>query len=1365
MNKNELFTAGTDELVPLGDAARQAVDSLRGYAYQVTAAALAWLDLDEGGRLYLEVAEDYAVVVHQAIEAVQVKHTEASGTVTLNTGSVRDAVSDFVSLTAGNPNVDVQLRYFTTSEIGTERAVDERPGGMAGLAYWRNAATGADVGPLRSILESDKFSAAVQKFVKDREDEALRSDMLRKIHWDCGKPDLASLRKEFELRLVLVGRDVFNLAAPEATRIADALIYRVLEKSIAENSADRVLTRADLYLAVDQATRIFVPRAMADMLALISSGLTTSALAGLGAGLPVAVAEPGWLVAGSALPLAKDMVPRTAIEADITDRLRRLGTSIVTGASGLGKSSVARAVARKLANEFVIVDFRNSDSEETRSRLDAMVSRIGGLTSSIVIFEDLNHLNDPLVVLAMARVFEALRRRDRAAIVTCYLPPTARALSTAGLNVGCRVECRYFTEGEAAELVTIYGGDPKVWGRLSYVTGAFGHPQLVHAFIAGMAARGWPRSEVMDIVGAGLSTGDIDAEREAARRTLVSVLPESTRNLLYRLSLTIGRFDRAMALTVANAPPPLARAGECIDALIGPWLETVGRDSYRVSPLAARSGQGMMSSAEQASIHSAIATQFMASGTINGDDVDVIILHAMLGKNERVLFVLAHSILISDERTIGLLADNLTTFKLLRTDTPIYPDNLRVSGMLRIAQFKILVAAEETDKIAECVHALFSETEQHPDGEMRHPFRAVSFAVVLGTMGIANYLDNWLDLLQQFQAITEVDEFLSGLQNNFEAKGKQSSNLFGLLFTIGSASPSTVAKLESVINQLDKVEPARRTLYLNAIGEVSPDYSVFINSAWTLERQHDALNATDAAERYRRMAIKTAPWATRAITIQCWVAQSVMIDEYANDREGALKVLDEAVEALGDDVLLSRARAKVYWRAQDHERALAILRDIADEVGRDNHVERAFALREAAISAAKCSEWAQAEKWFLESKEAAAQCQLPDMIVMSVGLGADAAVAALQIEQVKRALTGLRDALTALAGIDPASSLRAAYCHHVVRHTVLWAQARIDRSKVKIDGEPIAIAPGCCSNPEPQKAVTERPLGPLDLAWYMLAGSEVTSGENAGIADNLYNRLTGGPIPVMEIDIRARRVTRDITDLNAVGFARHLWSYVEAIAYLSQQAQRMRATFDVLEPTRGAVPPVPRTDLSAPLVSAVTSDAVFAYLIAAACNHSAEVLSDLDGALKAEFGGDVAGAALARANTTLQLPAASSFEDALIDSVKSFRSNAHPTPQAYGSAVIRFVLQAGRSNFKRYLIAVIASWQRKAWKRIVGSETFRLSRPQTTVPAIEAALAIADDDERFLGILCPAVASAIGVTLPPEIHAEFAKLAAIPSVA
>lgn len=53
LDAQNIFTAGNNGLVPEGDAARQAIDSLRGYAYQVTAAALAWLDLGTAERLFL----------------------------------------------------------------------------------------------------------------------------------------------------------------------------------------------------------------------------------------------------------------------------------------------------------------------------------------------------------------------------------------------------------------------------------------------------------------------------------------------------------------------------------------------------------------------------------------------------------------------------------------------------------------------------------------------------------------------------------------------------------------------------------------------------------------------------------------------------------------------------------------------------------------------------------------------------------------------------------------------------------------------------------------------------------------------------------------------------------------------------------------------------------------------------------------------------------------------------------------------------------------------------------------------------------------------------------------------------------------
>lgn len=1358
MSGTELFTTGNGGLIPEGDAARQAIDSLRGYAYQVIAAALAWIDIEDRGKLFLEVAEDYAIVARDAFEAVQVKDTEISGAVTLSTESVRGAIATFVSLKARNPNADVQLRYFTTSPIGTEKAANKRPGGFPGLQYWRSAAKGADIAPLRTILESDQFAREVQEFVKERDDKALRTELLSKIHWDCGKPDLTGLRKEFEDRLVLIGRDLFKLAAPEARRIADVLIYRVLATSIGKTPEERALSRADLYSEIDAATRVMVPRSVADtMMTRVSADIAASTLGDQSGSLSLANEAIGWLFESGTLPAVKPALERIALQASVGDRLREFGTSILFGTSGVGKSSIARLVARDLADAFVMIDFRDADAQETRSRLNTVVARVGGMKAPILILEDLNHLDDPLVGPSLARVLEAVRRRDRSAIVTCYLQPTARAISNVGLNVGCTVECPYFTQEETSEFVGIFGGDPDIWGRLAFAAGGFGHPQLVHAFIAGVSARGWPRGEIRGIVERGLSSGEVETEREAARRSLVSSLPSEARKLLYRLSLTMGRFDRAMALAIADSPPPIQGAGENLDILIGPWLEALGRNSYRVSPLAAQSGSGMISEPEQRLIHSAIATQFMKSGSINASDVDAILLHAMSGKNDGVLFRLARSILTSGGDTVELIAQNLTTFKLLRTDKPTYPDNPRLSVILRLTQFKILAAAQEGDKIADCASALFSAIEQEPEAELRRALRAMSFSVVLGTMGIADYLPNWLDLLQQFQKMTEADEFLSGLRAAARETALGSADLFGILFAIGTSGISSVAQLEHVINQLDGIEPSLRSQYLNTIETVSPDYSVFINTPWTSEHQRNAVNAMDAAERYRQMAAKTEAWGNRLLSIQCSIAQAVMLDEYAEDSEGALAMLDEAVARFGEDVRLLRARAKIHWRAHDYRRALSILHNIADAIGLDNLIERAFALREAAISAAKCGDWIQAEAWFVESQQAASQSELPDMKVMGVGLGADAAVAAIQSGSSKRGLTELCETLSNLAKIDPASSLRAFYCHQVVRHTILWARARMDGDTEF--GAPATVEPGCCSNPEPPEAIAERRLAPFDFAWYLLALSELASGEPIGIAETLQERLTGPPIPIMEFMLRMARLRHAIVHMRANNFARDLWSYVEVEALQANQKERM-ATQDIFNPIREEIPQISRKNLADPALSAIAKDAVIAYAIAAGCRLRAERLVDLQTALDLEFGSEVPAEELvARAVSPAAPSPATSFDEALIDAIKLFRNGVNPAPQDCFMAGLRFFQQARVSNFKGFLLPLIGASQRKLWGKIAASERFRLSRPLQTVPAVEAALADPKDDESFFATLFLATSDAVGMTIPNELRSILKELA------
>ena len=112
MDLNTLFAPGSTALdTPKSDAGRQAVNALRGYAYQLLATANAWLDLDRESRLYLEIAEDFSVAAKDALSAVQVKDTKQSGSLTLNSPSVRQAISNFVDLVDQNPAVQVHLRF------------------------------------------------------------------------------------------------------------------------------------------------------------------------------------------------------------------------------------------------------------------------------------------------------------------------------------------------------------------------------------------------------------------------------------------------------------------------------------------------------------------------------------------------------------------------------------------------------------------------------------------------------------------------------------------------------------------------------------------------------------------------------------------------------------------------------------------------------------------------------------------------------------------------------------------------------------------------------------------------------------------------------------------------------------------------------------------------------------------------------------------------------------------------------------------------------------------------------------------------------------------------------------------------------
>ena len=613
--------------------------------------------------------------------------------------------------------------------------------------------------------------------------------------------------------MVVLGRERFNLPAPEAQPLVELLAFRVLRKCTATEIQDRILTRADLYSAIDAASRFTVSRTAVELLSTLASQGMASVGEGTALLNPQTAIGPGWFLSGTALPVPRKLLDRRETKTRILNALDKSGVSLLVGGAGIGKSTLSRSAARARNKKFFLVDLRNTEPQETRNRLDWVFARLSGLPLSILILDDFNHLEDRQAALSLARVLEAARRHGHEVLITSYRTPSEVTLTDVGLESEHVLECPYFSKEETWRLVHAYGGDPRIWGNVAYLAGGSGHPQLVHAFVLGRAASGWPAEKREELLSDVLSNKSVEAARHAARRSLISDLPDDTRQLLYRLSLVIGRFSRALALTIGSVAPSLSKVGERIDQLVGPWIEVFGEDFFRVSPLVASFGRENLSLDEQRRVHESIATQMLDRRTIDASDIDLVLLHALLGKSVPGLAVAANCVLTAKHSDLERYADHLPVFRLHRTDQPFLPEDFAISALLRIAQFRLISASKHRDRLPSIVSSVFLEVERIEDEYVRVVTEGMAIASVLATAGIANYLDNWVDLLLKIRSMLREGEALRAMmtygRSAFEGV---ESDIPSELFFIGSSNIEKVERLEYIFEELGRLTPDDRSV-------------------------------------------------------------------------------------------------------------------------------------------------------------------------------------------------------------------------------------------------------------------------------------------------------------------------------------------------------------------------------------------------------------------------------------------------------------------------------------------------------------------------------------------------------------------------
>lgn len=254
-------TPGREWKLAPQEEARQAIPPIRGYTYQFHRTAEAWIDLREDQFLYLEVAEDFAKIVQnpdqldEVLQATLVKETRESGSVTLNSADVLEAIQRLFDLQEQNRGRTINFTFLTTSPIGREKK-SPLPSKRPALKVWQIAAEAGDAAEIREALLLRFQTGSIREFLKSSTDDQLRNRLLTALTFSCGEDDGTQVESRNREELVRRRSEV-DASADMAHRAYDVIVSEVVRTILAPGT--RMLDRQKFMDLFSRATNFGVP--------------------------------------------------------------------------------------------------------------------------------------------------------------------------------------------------------------------------------------------------------------------------------------------------------------------------------------------------------------------------------------------------------------------------------------------------------------------------------------------------------------------------------------------------------------------------------------------------------------------------------------------------------------------------------------------------------------------------------------------------------------------------------------------------------------------------------------------------------------------------------------------------------------------------------------------------------------------------------------------------------------------------------------------------------------------------------------------------------------------------------------------------
>jgi hypothetical protein len=1318
----------------------QASHVLRGYRYQLLQSLDAWLELKRTETLWLETEEDFSIATVASSVDTQVKSSSAATgpkSHSLQSKDVCAALRRYWTRSDQGRDPRPRLAFIANGTAARERNL-EFPRGVAGIDYWGAAVIDADTGPIRTALAAIFDDQPLGQWIKSNpSDQELRTRLLSRVRWmlrASAEGPLTDLIRDKIAELYLT-KGLLVTVADEALR---SLLDRVFETACDADPNDRHLTVLDLHRSLELA---------AGPSALLQESVRALTGAGIGT-LP-----DGLFVSRLGQPTT-NVIDRHLTVEQLMTQARGEPLIWLHGAHGVGKSTLARLVAREIGGVWLALDLR-SVQDDGRAALVSWRDLIRAVHRE-------EHVAGVVIDDLVGPALEALRTRlsafissiapygTRVIVTSSYQPSVAR-LAELSASSNAALQAPYFSEQDLRALVTAQDGPPNEavegWARLILLTTNGGHPLLACAKIASLRARGWPRSALAEDIGPRTSDA-VRTTREEARRRLLDEIPmPEARHLLRRLGCVFDRADTALIFKLAQQHSAIPNAGDVLALLRGSWIEVMPANDLRLSPLIADISSDVAEE-ELIQCRRTAAEHWLTLGALDQRTLPLCFWNAFLGRHTWILANVCQAIETLPEEQVRGAAALLSPMTLLRTDAPIYPAMLELGTMLRLLQFEVANAVEDSEIAERAAISLIAEIESISHFEFRLLANSIAIPKVLlaknTNLNPALQLDWALRLRVVLEEIIahaqpELSRPIAWLTTTFPAGADLPGFLFAVLVTRIRSSERMLAMIEA----LDGINESDRNNFLDSAGISGMGGGAFVHNGWAQE-QLDNLDLRPALQCFQRMSAITMRWGRTDIQAQLVCAQSVIADEGLNDRTAAINIVDDAMGALGAMPELIRQKAKVLSHTGNDAAGANLLISVEDVVGRDNLLDRALALRDGGVWAARAGLFRDAIRLFRKAHAALdAESGHPGL---AVGIQIEIGLALWTSGDRAGGIAALAEALDAVELLDQAASRQNERAHQFARAVVGLFWRKLD----PYPSSPLRnIAFGQASALSGDEPLLGIDLKPLAYNWRILALCEIELGINVGIDSRSLAKQVRGSLASVEMFIAMARygqavVKRDIMDAFRLGIlAISAYKLTQDLAAGDTEENRVEVNW--LE-QQG--PEVLANEGMADILRTIPIDQFLAHRLQGVWNP--ELVGQVEAACRANWGDTAMISEILRAASGERIddsPAASAALAARLASEPDLKGN----PRARFERDLLLISHVAYSLARRVLEPLLIPKIVEGWSSVLRDETFALWAPLQYAPAIETAVVEMQTSglkraARLMLVAAPAVRASLSVS-------------------